>query len=53
MKNFKKVLVRHLVDTTKKVDYPTIVNNEFNGDFKMYLYTLTTPQLVDFLLARR
>ena len=53
MKNFKKVLVRHLVDTTNKVDYPTIVNKEFNGDFKMYLYTLTTPQLGDLLLTRR
>jgi hypothetical protein len=53
MKNFKKVLVRHLVDTTNKKDIPKIVNKEFNGDYKMYLYTLKTSQLGDLLLARR
>ena len=53
MKNYKKVLVRHLVDTTKKDDIPTIVNKEFNGDYKMNLYTLKTYQLGDLILARR
>jgi hypothetical protein len=53
MRNFKKVLVRHLLDTTNKKEYPTIVNKEFNGDFKLYLYTLTTPELGDMILNRR
>ena len=51
--NFKKVLVKHILETTKKNDIPTIVNKEFRGDFKMYLYTLTTPELGDIILHRR
>ena len=53
MYNFKKVLVKHILETTKKNDIPTIVNKEFRGDFKMYLYTFTTPELGDIILHRR
>ena len=53
MRNFKKVLVRHILDRTAAEDVPTIVYKEFKGDFKMYLYTLTTPELGDIILNSR
>ena len=53
MYNFKKILVRHILDTTTSKDIPTIVKKEFKGDFKMYLYTLSTPELGDMILTRR
>jgi hypothetical protein len=52
MRNFKKVLVKHLIDTTKKEDIPAIVSSEYKGDYKMYLYTLKTEQLGNLLLNR-
>ena len=53
MRNFKKVLVKHILDRTQAKDVPTIVYKEFKGDFKMYLYTLTTPELGDIILNSR
>ncbi len=53
MYNFKKVLVKHILETTAKNNIPTIVDKKFKGDFKLYLYTLTTPELGDIILTRR
>ena len=53
MYNFKKILVRHILDTTTSKDIPTIVKKEFKGDFKMYLYTLTTQEIEEMIINRR
>tara|TARA_Y100000593_G_C4308426_1_gene337028 strand:- start:1566 stop:1724 length:159 start_codon:yes stop_codon:yes gene_type:complete len=52
MRNLKKVLVRHIIDTTPSKEIPNIVQSEYNGDYKMYLYTLKTSQLGDMIMAR-
>lgn len=49
MENLKSILVADLLELTKDYDLPEIVEEEFNGDYKMFLYTLTTDQLVDSL----
>jgi len=53
MRNFKKVLVNHIIDRTEKNEIPSIVQTQFKGNYKMYLYTLTTPQLGDIILYKR
>ena len=53
MTNLKKVFVTHILDRTPKKEIPKIVSQEFNRDYKMYLYTLTTPELGDLILDRR
>tara|TARA_R100000458_G_C8266543_1_gene241547 strand:+ start:869 stop:1030 length:162 start_codon:yes stop_codon:yes gene_type:complete len=53
MSNLKKVFVKHILDRTNEKDIPKIVLTEFNGDYKMYLYTLTTPELGDLILMNR
>ncbi len=47
MGNLKKLLVNHILDRDKDnvLPLPKIVDDEFNGDYKMFLYTLTTEQL--------
>ena len=50
--NKRTTLIRHLLQTTLIKDVPSIVKKEFDGDFKMYLYTLSTQELGDIILNR-
>ena len=45
--NLKKVLVNRLLTLTKNQELPEIVTEDFNSDYKMFLYTLSTNQLMD------
>ena len=50
--NKRTVFIRHILETTMTKDIPQIVKSDFDGDFKLYLYTLLTPELGDIILAR-
>jgi hypothetical protein len=50
--NKRSVFIRHILDTTLTKDVPQIVKREFDGDFKLYLYTLSTSELGDIILSR-
>ena len=52
MADFRQVLIKHILSTTNKKDIPNLVHEKFNGDFKLYLYTLTTPDLGEIILNR-
>jgi len=53
MRNFKKVLVNHIIERTEQSQIPSIVQSEYKGNYKMYLYTLKTSQLGDIILHKR
>jgi len=46
---FKSKLVNELLRITKKQRLPKIVRDQFNNDYKMFLFTLSTEQLVESL----
>ena len=50
--NKRTVLIKHILDTTPTKEIPTIVNTEFKGDYKLYLYTLSTDQVSQIVLNR-
>lgn len=52
MRNLKKTLILHIMDRTPKNEIPAVVDEVFNGDYKMYLYTLKTSELGDLVLSR-
>tara|TARA_R100001594_G_C3989466_1_gene252067 strand:- start:61 stop:249 length:189 start_codon:yes stop_codon:yes gene_type:complete len=52
MRNLKKTLILHIMDRTPKNEIPAVVDEVFNGDYKMYLYTLKTSELGDLVLNR-
>lgn len=52
MRNLKKTLILHIMDRTPKNEIPVVVDEVFNGDYKMYLYTLKTSELGDLVLNR-
>lgn len=45
--NLKKILVNELLELTKNQQVPEIVQEQNYSDYKMFLYTLTTSQLLD------
>ena len=46
---FKSKLVNELLRITKRQRLPKIVREQFNNDYKMFLFTLSTQQLVESL----
>ena len=46
---FKSKLVNELLRITKRQRLPKIVRDQFNNDYKMFLFTLSTEQLVESL----
>ena len=50
MRNLKKTLILHIMDRTPKNEIPAVVGEVFDGDYKMYLYTLKTSELGDLVL---
>ena len=46
---FKSKLVNELLRITKRQRLPKIVREQFNNDYKMFLFTLSTEQLVESL----
>ena len=50
--NKRTVLIKHLLDTTPNKEIPIIVNTEFKGDYKLYLYTLSTDTIGQMILNR-
>lgn len=46
---FKSKLVNELLRITKRQRLPKIVKEQFNNDYKMFLFTLSTEQLVESL----
>ncbi len=42
----KSILINKLLRLTKNQELPEIVRSEFESDYKMFLYTLTTHQLI-------
>lgn len=47
MSNLKKTLVNRLLKLTINQELPQIVKEDFNSDYKMFLYTLSTEQLMN------
>ena len=45
----KLKLVNELLRVTKRKRLPKIVGEQFNNDYKMFLFTLSTEQLVESL----
>ena len=45
----KLKLVNELLRVTKRKGLPKIVREQFNNDYKMFLFTLSTEQLVESL----
>jgi hypothetical protein len=45
----KSKLVNELLRITKRQRLPKIVREQFNNDYKMFLFTLSTEQLVESL----
>ena len=45
--NLKKILINELLELTKNQEVPEIVKSGDYLDYKMFLYTLTTNQLLD------
>jgi hypothetical protein len=46
---FKSKLVNELLRITKRQRLPKIVREQFNDNYKMFLFTLSTEQLVESL----
>ena len=46
---FKSKLVNELLRITRRQRLPKIVREQFNNDYKMFLFTLSTEQLVESL----
>jgi hypothetical protein len=46
---FKSKLVNELLRITKRQVLPKIVREQFNDNYKMFLFTLSTEQLVESL----
>ena len=45
----KLKLINELLRVTKRKGLPKIVREQFNNDYKMFLFTLSTEQLVESL----
>tara|TARA_R100001594_G_scaffold74791_1_gene109502 strand:- start:782 stop:973 length:192 start_codon:yes stop_codon:yes gene_type:complete len=52
MRNLKKALVQHILERTPQNEIPAVVDKSFNGDYKMYLYTLKTSELGELIMIR-
>ena len=53
MRNLKKALVQHILERTPQNEIPAVVDKSFNGDYKMYLYTLKTSELGELIMVRQ